>query len=1032
MKRSSFLLSSALLGLGTMVPYKGFVRDLIKKEDQSQYSEEFLNTSLNDLIDRGVPSTYYKSKVELNYIGMPVGGAFCGTVYLGGDGRLWLWDIFQNYVKGSGYPNSAPWPYFSGNYVDATNGANYVNPFQNTNPSYRPLDQGIIFNITYQGLTVSKQMIAAHWDEISFKASYPIATVTYTSNSIPITVIAQVFSPFIPLDIVNSSLPLTVYSIQVINNGGDPMSVQVVGFIENKAAIKSAAQGTNLRVNTLIGGGNNNYVGVIGTCTDLNKQVPTNISSNGDFGDFSVITTQVSNAVYIPNFTYSDTTNNAINYVPNITTYSTDINTSLKGAVAITYNILPGATQMYTIAFAWYFPNLPALNNGSSIMPITTDGNKRFYSTKFASSNSVVAYFADQIDYLINTTKSWYNTYYNQSTLPYWFLERCFSNISVLATNTCFQLSSGRYYFFEGANLGSGTVTHVWVYAFGLARLFPQVEQYLREVIDFGRYQLTSGPQIGGIAYRGEYSEGWPNTTNTYIALDGQSGVVLRSYIAHTMSADSSFLSRNYTKIKLATQYIISLAKDGDGLINTEGLNTLDAFWTGKVSWIAGLGIAAVWAAQKMAQEMNDTAFAQTCSDFVKLGSQNMDKYLYNNYYYFHLPDPVSGKSQLGAYNTCLIDQIFGASYAWQAGLGEFLDPNKVNTALINLFNFNFRSDVAVYLANNPIAPFGGLSRPYALPGEGGLFIDTNALNDTTPYGTNGSYYTFGYFSETMTGFEHEVAAHMLAEGLVLQGLTVTSAIHQRYHASKRNPFNEIEFGDHYGRSMASYGSFVSMTGFVYHGPKMNIGFYPKITPENFSAAYIVANGFGYFTHVLNNSANSSTLTISLNQVNGSLSLMSFQVPLAIINGFALNDISLYLNDALLAPPTTLTNDTTWQYITFSNIVNIYQGNIFKIVISNNNEVVTKDTMNISVYPNPATTTINIQFVNNINAQYMVASFYNMLGTAIQIDQKKFALSDGNNVISINVSNLQIGEYSVKMLFDDAQNTTYSSLFIKQ
>ena len=57
---------------------------------------------VRSLRERGTPTTYLKSKAELRYIGMPVGGICAGTMYLGGDGRLWLWDIFKsNYTRES-------------------------------------------------------------------------------------------------------------------------------------------------------------------------------------------------------------------------------------------------------------------------------------------------------------------------------------------------------------------------------------------------------------------------------------------------------------------------------------------------------------------------------------------------------------------------------------------------------------------------------------------------------------------------------------------------------------------------------------------------------------------------------------------------------------------------------------------------------------------------------------------------------------------------------------------------------------------
>ena len=135
------------------------------------------------------------------------------------------------------------------------------------------------------------------------------------------------------------------------------------------------------------------------------------------------------------------------------------------------------------------------------------------------------------------------------------------------------------------------------------------------------------------------------------------------------------------------------------------------------------------------------------------------------------------------------------------------------------------------------------------MPGEAGLLMCTFPRADWN-YGKakgKGAEWAAGYFNECMNGFEYQAAGHMIWEGLVQEGLAVTRAVHDRYDAARRNPWNEIECGDHYARSMASYGVFLAACGFEYHGPQGHIAFAPRLTPENFKAAFTSAEGWGTF-----------------------------------------------------------------------------------------------------------------------------------------------------------------------------------------
>jgi non-lysosomal glucosylceramidase len=77
--------------------------------------------------------------------------------------------------------------------------------------------------------------------------------------------------------------------------------------------------------------------------------------------------------------------------------------------------------------------------------------------------------------------------------------------------------------------------------------------------------------------------------------------------------------------------------------------------------------------------------------------------------------------------------------------------------------------------------------------------------------------------------------------------LAIIRAVHDRYHPSRRNPWNEIECGDHYARAMASYGVFLAACGYQYHGPKGHLAFAPRLSPENFRAAFTTTEGWGSF-----------------------------------------------------------------------------------------------------------------------------------------------------------------------------------------
>ena len=263
------------------------------------------------------------------------------------------------------------------------------------------------------------------------------------------------------------------------------------------------------------------------------------------------------------------------------------------------------------------------------------------------------------------------------------------------------------------------------------------------------------------------------------------------------------FLEDNWSKIKLAIEFLIAQDSQNtgsaDGIIEGFQYHTLDRPWYGKISWISSLYVASLRAGVELADEMGDVNFASRCENIADLGYENLVKEIYNGEFFINKLDA----DHLDAPNTnkgCHIDQILGQAWALQAGLPRVLPKDETVSALSSIFKYNYQSDVGKYLDTAAIKNV----RFYALSKEPGTIICTfpNGGTESAPGKIKHDWdkLTVGYFSESMTGFTYQAASSMIAEGLVDQGLTMINAIHERYSPLKRNPYNEIEYGNHYIR----------------------------------------------------------------------------------------------------------------------------------------------------------------------------------------------------------------------------------------
>jgi len=232
-----------------------------------------------------------------------------------------------------------------------------------------------------------------------------------------------------------------------------------------------------------------------------------------------------------------------------------------------------------------------------------------------------------------------------------------------------------------------------------------------------------------------------------------------------------------------------------------------------------------------MAEHVGETETAARWAEAAELGAVRTDALLFNGEYYVQRTDDVDAhRYQYGL--GCLSDQLLGQTHAHLVGLGHVLPAEHVRSAIGAVFRHNFRRDFSDYAS---------VQRTYALNDDHGLVLCT------WPEGGRPRI-PFVYSDEVWSGIEYQVAANLIFEGLVSEGLTVVRAVRNRHDGIRRNPWNEAECGNHYARSLASWGVLVALTGAQWDAGARSLQLAPvaeAMVGEVFRSFFSTGSGWG-------------------------------------------------------------------------------------------------------------------------------------------------------------------------------------------
>ncbi len=767
------------------------------------------------------------TKQSLNEISFPIGGIGSGSFGIAGNGRFVDWEILNKPAKGKilGFSHIA----VRAKFKDGKTVAKILNGdiTKDLTGTYgRAAFQGFGF-----GPQTGTMAGLPHFKNLEFNGEFPVATLTFKDDDFPGRIELTVFNPLIPLDSKNSSLPAGFFDIKFINDTDEEIEY---------SAFLSISNPFSQSVNEIV------------ACNGRNMLKLTTTIDKEDikYGDMCIASD--CDETYIQQYWYRGTWNDGIDVYSNELVSGENLKNRVydkegEGDTATmqsAVNVSKGENKSVKFVLTWNVPN--NYNYWSGDEEKAGKKWKNYYATIFESSVESGDYCLQNFDNLYERTLAFKNALFDTS-IDKTVIEAISSTMSVLKTATVLRLEDGSFYGWEGMKEleGSceGTCQHVWNYAYALCFLFPELEMSIRNN-EFTHCTAEDGKTSFRILLpKGDKK--W----DMRACLDGQMGIIFKTYREWKISGDTEWLKSVWEKVKLILAYAWSEENpdkwdlDKDGVLEGRQHHTLDMELFGPSSWLESMYLCALKAAQEMAEFLGDDEAAEEYKAVFESGYEWSKNNLFNGEYFiqatdlndtsytekFDCPEYLYEeknelKYQIG--EGCAIDQMLGQWHADILALGDVLDKSQVQISLKNLYKYNFKSMRDVL----------NTWRIFAINDEKGAIMCT--------YPRKRPSIPLPYHAEVMTGFEYALAGLMIAEGMEDEGLELVRAVRDRYNGIKRNPWNEIECGSNYARAMASYSLIPIYSGFKFDLPNKMIGFDP-IHKENFKSFFSIGTAWG-------------------------------------------------------------------------------------------------------------------------------------------------------------------------------------------
>jgi len=641
---------------------------------------------------------------------------------------------------------------------------------------------------------------------------YPKSWYDYRWDKFPAHVVLEQFSPVLPNNYRESSYPVAVYRWHAENPTDKPVTVSVLLSWTNMLGWFRDF-GTDMH-NGMDHGNRNRFVddpAVNGHVKGIvfDRVHPKGVQDDFD-GQWAIASVESPGVEISYQTTFLPVTGQEVwgpfskdGRLSNDNQSWISSGEPLAAAIAVRFTLKPGEKRVIPMTIAWDMP-VTQFGSGRKWYRKYTD----FYGTSGQNAWKIAkdglqgsAKWSDEID-------AWQAPYANDETKPLWYRGELFNEMYILTDGGSFwgrpvdsaATTPKTFSFMECFDYPFHSTLDVLFYGdMPLVKFWPDLDkQIMRQFADTVPKDLTEkymwiwkSQQTQSLQFRLRKAKGavphdlgipqedpfnlpnafsWQNT-NDWKDLNSKFVLMIYKDYVFTGKKDVAFLRYTWPAIQEALEHLRKYDRTGDGLPQDDDYpdQTYDVWIVhGESAYCGGLWLAALRAAEEIAQTVGDNAAATKYHQWFEKGQKTYVGKLWSGDYFRY--------DTLSEYRDDIqADQLAGQWYANMTGLGDLVPHDMQIKALKKIYDFN-----VMKFANGEMGAVNGIA-------PDGKIVTSNEQ-----------------VQEVWTGTTFGVAALMLSDGLKDEGYRTAWGVYHTTYETQGYWFRTPEAWEKDGHYRAS------------------------------------------------------------------------------------------------------------------------------------------------------------------------------------------------------------------------------------